>query len=130
MKRVLKLIFISYLFKKLLGLAFFIHGSYIAARRWELLSYWEDIAIINDVWLNVLGKYSIQQAVSENQPFGNRLMTISAAMYLAKLHDFGEWCKDQVNKMEANHFEIAYNNHRAAIKAEYEKLFPVSANLN
>lgn len=123
LKRVFKLIFVSYFFKKLLGLAFLIHGSYIAIKRWEFLRYLEDVAIINDVWLNVVGKYSIHQAISENPVFGSRLQTISAAMYLAKLHNFGIWCGIQVEKLDENHFEKAFNNHKEIIKKEYEFLF-------
>lgn len=124
MKRVAKLIFISFLFKKLIGLAFFIHGSYIAAKRWELLQFWEDVAIINDVWLNVIGKYSIPQAVSNNNEFGNRLMTISAAMYLSKLNSFGLWCGNRVEKLDPGHFKKAYKNHTNLIITEYKKLKP------
>lgn len=118
----LPILILSITCKKLLSLIFFIHGSFIATTRGELNQYWKQIAISNDANLNVSGQYLLNQRLSHNRVFGNRLMTVSAAMYLAKLENSGKFWSRFVNKIDKGHFEKAYNSHKEIITKEIENL--------
>ena len=81
-----------------------------------------EVSIINDVYLNVVGKYALNQSLCHEPVFGNRTQTVSAAMYKARLHKFGKFWERFVNKLDNNHFEKAYINHKELIKKEFDTL--------
>lgn len=109
------LLIVSNICKKLLSKVFFIHGSYIAICRGEIKSYLKSCAIINDVALNVKGKYLLNQRLSKNKVFGNPLMTVSAATHLAILEPAGVKWKKRINKLDSDHFEKAYESYKKQI---------------
>lgn len=118
----LPILIISIACKKILSLIFFIHGSFIAITRGELTNYWKQVAISNDANLNVSGQYLLNQRLSHNLVFGNRLMTVSAALYLAKLENAGKKWEKIINFIDKGHFEAAYNSHKENIINEYNQL--------
>lgn len=118
----LTLLIISVLCKKILGLVFFIHGTYIAITRWELLKYWKELAIINDVYLNVAGQHLLNQRLSKNRIFGDRYMTVSAAMFKAKFERAGTKWEKRINWLDKGHFEKAYKSHVEQIIKAYNEI--------
>lgn len=118
----LLLLITSNVCKKLLGKVFFIHGCYIAIQSGELKSYLKRLAIVNDVALNVKGKYLLDQRLSKNQVFGSPLMTVSAAIQLSKSEPAGLKWKKRINKLDADHFEKAYESYRKQITEAYTNL--------
>lgn len=118
----LVLILVSHLCKKVFSLIFFLYGCFMASIRWELKAYLKEVAIINDVYLNVVGKYALNQALCHEPVFGNRLQTVSAAMAKARLHKFGMFWHRFVEWLEKDHFKKADENHVKAISAEHKKI--------
>lgn len=116
------LLIISVICKKLLGLVFFIHGTYIAITRKELLKYWKELAIVNDVYLNVSGQHLLNQRLSKNRVFGDRYMTVSAAMFKAKFENAGAKWEKRINWLDKGHFEKAYKSHVNQITKAYNEL--------
>lgn len=82
-----------------------------------------EVSIINDVYLNVVGKYALNQSLCHEPVFGNRTQTVSAAMYKARLHRFGKFWFWFVEKLDKNHFYKAYINHKKLIINEYESIY-------
>lgn len=122
MKDSLIVLITSWVCKWLLDKIFFIHGTFVAITRGELTAYWKELAIVNDVYLNVSGKYLLNQRLSKNQVFGNRLMTVSAAMHLAKFENAGTKWERRIKKLDKNHFEKAYLSHKENITNEFLNL--------
>jgi len=125
MKKAIALLLTSTICKWIFRKIFFVHGSYIEFRKGGLkgmFGFWDDLSIINDVYLNVAGKRLLNQRLSKNEVFGNRLMTISAAMHLAELEEAGEKWEKRINRLEADHFEKAFLSHKQNITNEYNRL--------
>lgn len=116
------LLILSYLLKKVFGLVFLVYGSFMAACKWELKDYWKRVAVANDKQLNVVGKYALNQALSETPVFGNDLQTVSTAMHIARLHNFGKKWERRINKLDFNHFEKSFISHKLQIEKEYKSL--------
>lgn len=114
------LLIVSDIAKKIFALAFFIIGIIVSSCKWELRSYLKEVAIINDVYLNVVGKHSLNATLGKG--FGNRLQSISCAMGLVKLTKFGKSCSKGLDLLEKDHCKKAVEIHKKNIKAEYDKL--------
>ena len=117
------LLILSYLLKKVFGLIFLVYGSFMAACKWELKAYWLKVSIANDKQLNVVGKYALNQALAHEPVFGNDLMTVSAAMHEARLHDYGKKWEGRIDKLDKDHFEKSFESHKKEIEKEYNRLF-------
>lgn len=116
------LLIVSLICKTVFALVFFCYGCFMASCKWELRKYLKEVAIVIDVYLNVVGKYALNQALCHEPVFGNRLQTVSAAMYIARLHKFGKFWERFVNRLEKDHFKKAHHNHCETIKKEYTKI--------
>lgn len=90
--------------------------------KWELRKYLKDVSIINDKYLNVVGKYALNQALSENEVFGNPLQSVSTGMYFARLHKFGKFWERFVNRLDKDHFIKSKESHEKAIATEYNNI--------
>jgi len=117
------LLIVSYLAKKAFALIFLLIGLIVSSFKWELRKYLKEVAIVNDVYLNVIGQHSLNGVLSSNgKGFGNRLQTISCAMYLIKLTKFGNESSEGLSKLEKGHIKIAYEAHKQNIINEYNNL--------
>lgn len=129
----LGLLIISNIADRLLSKAFFWHGSWISYRRdgiKGLTYYWKECAISNDMNLNVKGQHFLNQRLSKNRVFGNPLMTVSAAKYLAVLENAGKKWEKRINGLDEDHYLKAYRSHILKIETEYNntKHFNLSNN--
>jgi hypothetical protein len=116
------LILLSHIAKKIFQLIFFLIGVIVSSCRWELKTYLKEIAIVNDVYLNVVGQHSLNGVLSTNGTgFGSRLQTVSAAMGWIKLTKFGKYCSKLLSKKDKDHCEKALAFHKENIIKEYNK---------
>lgn len=105
------------------ALIFLLIGLVVSSFRWELRKYLKEVAIVNDVYLNVIGQHSLNGVLSSNgKGFGNRLQTISCAMYIVKLTKFGSDANNGLSGLENDHTKIAYELHKQNIINEYNSL--------
>lgn len=103
---------------------FKIIGSIIATCKGELDEYTHEIAIINDVKLNVSGKYILNALMTRKDTpshlkFGNKFSTVSDTMgRVPNMPPFGLWCKDVfLDSIEDEHCAKAVElNNKALIK--------------
>ena len=120
------LLIVSDIAKKLFALIFLLIGIVVSSFKWELRSYLKEVAVMNDVYLNVVGKYPLNGALSANgEGFGNRLQSISCGMGLYKLTKFGKLCSKGLDVLEKEHCKKAVELHKQNIKKEYEKLLQI-----
>lgn len=118
------LLIVSDIAKKIFALIFLLIGIVVSSCRWELRKYLKEVAIINDVYLNVVGQHTLNGVLSTNgKGFGNRLHSISAAMGIVSLTKFGKWCSKGLDLLEKEHCKKAVEIHKQNIKSEHEKLF-------
>ena len=111
------LILISWACKKAFALLFFIHGCVVASFRLELRQYLREIAVIDDVYLGVTGQYFLNATMRKGgYKFGNRLLTISATIFLTDLSKFGKFWNLFLNKLEKDHAKNAYLNAKELMK--------------
>lgn len=118
----LLLLIISRISDRILSKVFWLHGSWIALKRGELTKYWHSVAVSNDMNLNVKGKYLLNQRLSDNEVFGNPLMTVSAAKHLARSTNAGNKWKNRINKLDEDHFAKAYESYKKQITKAYNEL--------
>ena len=87
----------------------------------ETEAYWKDNAIINDIKLNVSGKYVLNALLrkKDNPPhlaFGNRFHTVSDTMGRIKLTKFGRWWDQTfLNALEPSHTKKAVELNNKAL---------------
>lgn len=117
------LLITSALAKKVFAFIFFIVGIIVALIKGKLKEYLKNVAIINDVYLNVLGQDILNGVLSSNgKGFGNRLQTISCAMAIVKLTKFGKEADSGLSDLEKNHTRIALELYMKDITEEYNRL--------
>ena len=103
---------------------FKISGFVIATCKGELKEYTHEIAIINDVKLNVSGKYILNALMTRKETashlkFGNKFSTVSDTMgRVPNMPPFGLWSKDVfLDSIEDDHCAKAVElNNKALIK--------------
>lgn len=103
---------------------FKLSGSIIATCKGELKSYIDEINLINDVKLNVSGKYILNALMTRKDTpkhlkFGNKFSTISDTMgRVPNIPPFGLWAKDVfLDTIEDEHCAKAVElNNKALLK--------------
>mgnify|MGYP003435240263 CR=1 FL=1 len=103
---------------------FKVSGFVIATYKKELKHYTHEIAIINDVKLNVSGKYILNALMTRKETashlkFGNKFSTVSDTMgRVPNMPPFGLWSKDVfLDSIEDDHCAKAVElNNKALIK--------------
>lgn len=118
------LLIVSEICLVLFDVIFKIVGTCVATYKGELKEYHKDLAIINDVKLNVSGKYILNAAMSKvhnpkHLKFGNKFSTVSDTMgRLPYMTNFGLWAKDVfLDTIEDEHCAKAVElNNNALIK--------------
>ncbi len=107
------LLVIAWALKIILSPILLIYGLFMAIFKCELGKYLKSLAIILDVFGNVLGKYLFDDILKERigYAFGNRLDTISYALGKNKENDtlskFGRFMGKILNLLDKNHLEKA-----------------------
>ncbi len=117
---------ISWTAKKIFYYPFFWYGcvrSFQRGGKAEFLEYWLQSAISDDVDLNVVGQYAINDTMRKRGPkAGNRLQTVSCWMGRAELTKFGDWWRRRINRWDKDHCDKAVNLHKQNIEKEFKEL--------
>lgn len=108
----------------LFDVIFKIAGTCVATYKGELKEYHKDLAIVNDVKLNVSGKYILNALMTRKDTpshlkFGNKFSTVSDTMgRVPNMPPFGLWAKDVfLDTIEDEHCAKAVeSNNKALIK--------------
>jgi len=117
------LLIVSDICKKTFALIFLLIGIVVSSCRWELRKYLKEVAIMNDVYLNVVGQHTLNGALSANgKGFGNRLQSISCAMGIVPLTKFGKACDKGLDILEKEHCKKAVQIHKLNITKEFYEL--------
>lgn len=128
----LLLYLVSRICEKLLSGFFFWWGVVRSAYKSELRQYLKQVAIVNDVDLNVTGQYFLNDTMRLSGPqAGNRLQTVSCWMGMAQLNKWGLKWKSWLNRLDKDHCLNAVKFHRENIAKEAHDLaIDQSINLN
>lgn len=118
------LFFVSELCLLIFDLIFKVSGAIVATCKRELKSYIDEINLINDVKLNVSGKYILNALMARKDTpshlkFGNKFSTVSDTMgRVPNMPPFGLWSKDVfLDSIEDEHCAKAVElNNKALIK--------------
>ncbi len=121
----LALLIISRIANKITRRVFWLHGTYVSFDRfgWKgVKKYWYACAVSNDMNLNVVGQFLLNQRLSEIEVFGDPLMTVSAAKHKARLTNAGsKWAK-RLNAIDKDHYAKAYESYKNQITKAYNEL--------
>ena len=103
------LLIVSILLKKILNIILFIYGFFRAITKWELNSYFRQLAIANDRSGNVIGQYLFNDILIKKggYRFGNGKETISSVVGKNKVNktfkSMGNVVDSTLNFLEKGH---------------------------